>query len=122
MNRKLLTALVALVLLWIVIFLNKGCNNADKTDTSCSEEIDSLERALDDMNMLYLASERRCTEIADSIAQVSAVIAQKEKNYLKIKKENETLRKNRSAVIRNYTDSDIIRYLSNRYNEKDTCK
>jgi chromosome segregation ATPase len=95
---------------WDKVRMWSSTTPIDNQDT-----IDSLEKEVEASKMLYMQNQAFMAELYDSLSTLSIIIENSQENYRKLKRQNEKLQKEKAALINNFTDDDIERYLSNRY-------
>jgi chromosome segregation ATPase len=114
MNRKLLLIILGVLLIASFIPWNE-IKLWEPKKTDCQYVIDSLEAEMNEAKMNYMRSGDRINELNDSLYQLTRIINTNNHNYAQLKKQNEKLQKERSALINSFSDEDIERYLSKRY-------
>lgn len=114
MNRKLMIAILGLLLIAALIPWDRVSLWGNKP-TDRQATIDSLEAEVDQAKLMNMHATQQLNELSDSLTSLSIIIERTNENYLKLKRQNEKLQKERSALIDRFTDDDIERYLSNRY-------
>lgn len=115
MNKQLVLALLGVMLIIILVPWQKI--HIKPKDDDCHEIIDSLEQEVNEARMNYMKAGELISELNDSLYKLEVSIQRNQSNYVQLKKQNERLQKERAALINSFTDEDIERYLSNRYNK-----
>ena len=115
MNRKLLLISLGFILLMALIPWDEVRLWSTEERTDSQVTIDSLEKEVEAAKMLYMENQAFVAELYDSLSTLTIIIDRNQENYRKLKLRNEELKKERAAAINRFTDDEIQRYLSNRY-------
>lgn len=116
MNRKLLLIILG-ALLFAALVPWGGIKLWEPKKTDCQEVIDSIEAEMNEARMNYMRAGNRIAELNDSLYQMNLIVDRNNNKYIQLKRQNEKLKKDRDAIINSFSDNDIERYLSNRYNK-----
>lgn len=116
MNRKLLILILGLLLIAALIPWDSITLWDDKSkDTQAV--IDSLEAEVEEAKAMYMYNGKVIVDLTDSLTSLSIIVERTNENYLKLKKQNEKIKQERADLINRFTDDDINRYCSNRYDK-----
>lgn len=114
MNRILILLCAIAIVAFIIFNIKVAPKKAPVEDT---KKEDSLMRVIDHLSEVNRRNDNLIRQWSDSIYLLNLDLQEKQSNYLTLKKQNEKLLKERSAIIRSYTDDELLRYLSRRYSK-----
>lgn len=116
MYKDILLAVIAMAIIAGVIVMQD--NGVEETINTRQETIDSLEKEMEAARMQYMNTNQQLAELSDSLDALSARIASQNYKYKLLRQQNEKLLEERTAIVKLFSDSDIQRYLTNRYEQQ----